>query len=894
MAESSDQNDKTQTFVALTKGTMVSHYRIISKIGAGGMGEVYLALDTKLNRKVALKFLPPHLCQDEDCRKRFTREAQAAAGLDHPNIAAIYEVGEFQGRPFYAMQIVEGQSLKDVIAGKDLPIERIFEIGIQVCEGLQAAHDKGIIHRDIKPSNILLDGHGRVRIVDFGLAAIRGSDHLTKTGSTLGTVGYMSPEQVQGKDIDQRSDLFSLGVVLYELITKQNPFKRDSEAATLKAVSDDLPEPLARYKSDIPDELQRTVSKLLEKTPSLRYQHADGVASDLHRMIAPTQSTISASPTKPKSNLPLVVGGLVIIAILVVIGIKFWPVSEPVTPESSVSERKMLAVLPFENLGDPDDEYFSDGITDEITSRLAKLSGLGVISRTSSIRYKGTDKGLPQIAEELGVSFILEGTIRWDKSGDTDRIRITPQLIKVSDNTHLWAENYGRDMSDIFAVQADIATQIASALNVTLLKQEREAIEDRPTENLDAYHAYLRGQERLWAFDLSAENLNLAVMTLERATELDPDFALAYAALSSAYSYTYHMGYDRTDEHLAKAKQVLDRALILQPRLPEAHLAYGYYHYAGYRNYEKALQEYAIAQKSLPDDYRLMARIALVYRRQGRFEEAIEYLENASELSPRNPLPLIEIGISLACLRNYRAAERYYDRVISLAVDQPAGYGNKAFLYWVWNGDLRAARAILEKAPERAGTMWMWWVRYFQEFCERDYQGALSLLASVPLDRFERPEYSYPKVLLEADCYWMMDKAELAHAAYDSARALLEASVKEMPDDFRYRSALGWAYAGLDRKDEAIREGKLAVELMPVSKDALNSLDILEALARIYIMVGEYDAALDEIDHQLSIPGWFSVSILRIDPRYDPLRDHPRYQTLIEKYESKQGNRSIL
>ncbi len=276
MAADRFDDDKTRSFTPLTAGTQVSHYRIISKIGAGGMGEVFLAEDTKLNRKVALKFLPPHTCQDEDYRKRFTREAQAAAGLDHPNIAGIYEVGEYSGRPFYSMQVIQGQSLKDVIAGKDLPIDRILEIAIQVCEGLQAAHDKGIVHRDIKPSNILLDGHGRVRIVDFGLASIRGSEHLTKTGSTLGTIGYMSPEQVQGKEIDQRSDLFSLGVVLYELITKQNPFKRDSEAATLKAVCDDIPHPVARYRSDVPDGLQAVIDKALEKDAKTRYQHADG------------------------------------------------------------------------------------------------------------------------------------------------------------------------------------------------------------------------------------------------------------------------------------------------------------------------------------------------------------------------------------------------------------------------------------------------------------------------------------------------------------------------------------------------------------------------------------------------------------------------------------------
>jgi TolB-like protein/Flp pilus assembly protein TadD len=550
-----------------------------------------------------------------------------------------------------------------------------------------------------------------------------------------------------------------------------------------------------------------------------------------------------------------------------------------------VTQRKMLAVLPFENLGAPEDEYFADGITDEITSRLAKLSGLGVISRTSSIRYKDTDKSLPQIAQELGVGFILEGTIRWDKSGETDRVRITPQLIKVSDNTHLWAENYGRSMSDIFAVQADIATQIASALDVTLLQPEREALEEKPTENLDAYHAYLRGYERLWGLDYSEENLNLAVMMLERATELDPDFALAYAALSDAHSMTYHMGFDRAEERLARAKEALDRALILQPKLPEAHLAYGDYYYMGYRNYEKALQEYAIAQKSLPDYYRPMFMIGTIYKRQGRFEEALDYYKGAVELSPQDPVPLYELGLLLVVLRDYPAAERYIDRSISLAPDQTASYVLEAYLYWAWNGDLLAARATLEKAPGRAGNAQQWWTRYFQEFYERDYRGALSLLASIPSDTFELHYISFPKIMLAAECYRMMDKAKLAHAAYDSARTLLEANVTEMPDDYRYRLALGWAYAGLDRKDEAIREGKLAVELVPVSKDALLGPELLEELARTYIMVGEYEAALDKIDYLLSIPGWLSVSLLRMDPRYDPLRDNPRFQALLEKYE---------
>ncbi|UCD18130.1 MAG: serine/threonine protein kinase, partial [Candidatus Zixiibacteriota bacterium] len=368
MAADESHDNKTQSFVVLTSGTAVLHYKILEKIGSGGMGEVYLALDTKLNRKVALKFLPPHLCQDEDCRKRFMREAQAAAGLDHPNIAAIHEVGEYQGRPFYAMQIVEGQSLRGVITGKDLPIDRILEIALQVCRGLQAAHDKGIIHRDIKPSNILLDGHGRVRIVDFGLAAIRGSEYLTKTGSTLGTIGYMSPEQVRGEDIDHRSDLFSLGVVLYELITRQNPFKRDTEAATLKAVSDDLPEPLARFKSGLPDGLQAVLDKALEKDARARYQHADGMLSDLMRLKRDSDSTMYTRPAAktPIRLLRVFLPIFLVVLVIAVLVMKPWRIDVLPTQEVIAAENR-LAIMYFDNLVDPEDK---DRIARMITSLL--------------------------------------------------------------------------------------------------------------------------------------------------------------------------------------------------------------------------------------------------------------------------------------------------------------------------------------------------------------------------------------------------------------------------------------------------------------------------------------------------------------------------------------------
>ena len=347
MAPDESRDDQTQSFVALTRGTMVNHYRIIEKIGSGGMGEVYLSQDTRLDRRVALKFLPRHLNQDENYRNRFTREARAAGSLDHPNIAAIYEVGEFNGLPWFAMQLVEGPSLRKVMLGKDLSVDRILEIVIHICEGLHAAHEKGIIHRDIKPSNILIDRKGRTRIIDFGLASIRGSDQLTKTGSTLGTVGYMSPEQVKGQEIDCRSDLFSLGVVMYELISKQNPFRRDSDIATSKAVSDDTPEPLARFKSDLPDGLQAIIDKALEKDVKTRYQNADGMLSDLVRVKRLTDSTTpTVAPSVTATNKRILVKAIPLSVMLVaVFALSYWFLTKEPDPVRQMSEQNQITFL---------------------------------------------------------------------------------------------------------------------------------------------------------------------------------------------------------------------------------------------------------------------------------------------------------------------------------------------------------------------------------------------------------------------------------------------------------------------------------------------------------------------------------------------------------------------
>jgi len=876
-------DDNTQSFAVLTAGTMVSHYRIIGKIGAGGMGEVYLAEDTQLNRKVALKFLPPHLCQDEDCRSRFKREARAAAKLNHPNIVTIHEVSEHRGRPYLAMEHVEGQSLQDIVAGKDLSVDRILELGIQICEGLNEAHEKGVIHRDIKPSNILVDSHGRARIVDFGLASIVGTDQLTRTGSTLGTIGYMSPEQVQGKEIDHRSDLFSLGVVLCELITKQSPFKRDSEAATLNAVCGDLPEPMARFKSGLPEGLQAIVDKALEKDVKTRYQHADGMLADLIRIkrsLDTGLSTVSAiTPVRRSRRVWWTAGALlgVIVAVALI-------VTKPWVTDSVVDDvaKIRLVVLPFENLGGSEDEYFAAGITDAITSRLAKIGGLGVISRTSANTYRGTQKTLAQIGEELDVSYVLEGTILWDKSGDTDRVRITPQLIQVSDDSHIWAEEYERVLTQIFAVQTDIATSIAEKLNITLLEPEREALAEQPTKSTEAYHAYLAALEKAHIAAYKPGFDTLAVQMYERAISLDPGFALAYAELSKTHSLIYHFNRDRSEERLQLAKSAADSALSLQPDLPEAHLSLGYYYYWGHADYDMALKELAVAEKGLPNDPRILMAEGFIWRRQGRFEESLANFAKAFQLDPRDGNVAFEISVTHRLLRDYERALTYTDKAISLQPDVPLYYSVKV-LTFILMGDLQSARRVLSGLGSPEST-WLLWTNL--EILERNYDAALKYLSISPEEIFQGGDVIWSVNVLRGFIYQQMGNGEFAQTAYDSARVFLESHKDRYTESVSYQMALAMAYAGLGQKEKAIRIGRLTLEKYPFSRDVLRGAYSERDMAIIYTATGEHDAAIDLLEHVMSVPFDFeSAATLRIHPLWDPLRDHPRFQALIEKCE---------
>jgi TolB-like protein/predicted Ser/Thr protein kinase len=871
MAASGSDDDQTRSFTNLAAGTTVSHYRIISKIGAGGMGEVYLAEDTQLSRRVALKFLPAHLCQDEDCRKRFKREAQAAAKLDHPNIVPVHEVGEFQGRPFFAMAHIEGKSLREVIKEGKLSISEAIELTRQICEGLHKAHEAGVVHRDIKPGNIIIDSDNKARILDFGLAMVAGEEKLTKTGSTLGTVGYMSPEQIEGKRVDHRSDLFSVGVILYEMLTGRRPFEGDTDAAVARSITDTYPEPIARYRSGTTGQLQQIVDKALSKDPTMRYQHADGMLADLKRL------KINQSKTK-KSRFGQWAAVAAIVIAVAYLGYNRYFSDEAGTVQT---ERKMLAVLPFENLGGEEDEGFADGITDAITSRIAKISGLGVIARTSVLQYKGTTKRIEEIGAELGVGYVLEGTILWDRSGDTDRVRITPQLIQVSDESHMWAETYERAMTGIFEVQADIASTIAENLDIALIQQEQDALADRPTENMEAYQSYLAG--RSYGLDTLAGRMYL------RAIQLDSSFALADAELSMFYTRRYHYGYDRTEACLQLAYDAASTAHDLQSDMPEVHLALGYYYYYGFREYDKAMEEFLLAEKGLPNSIPVLLAVGYIWRRRGHFEDAVRNFERAQQLDPQNTETMTALGETLTMIGNYQQAMSAFDRAISLRPDRAANYFEKAELL-AFQGDLGQARSVLAQAPPRVNSspvqqplrIWL-----HLDMFEHKYADALERLATAPEKYYwDVWGYSFTTYGAMGLIYRQLGDSERARMAFDSSLTFLESNRDKFADYNGYYSALGITYAGLGMKEQAIKQGRFGLERFPISRDALNGAARAVDLARIYVIVEEYDLAIDLLDRVMTLGAWGVTPLtLSMDPMWDPLRDHPRFQALIDKYE---------
>jgi serine/threonine protein kinase len=874
------------------------------ELGCGAMGVTYRATDKLLHRTVALKVIevPASAGDSRAVRERFLREARAAAALRHPNVAGVFQFGAPPdiNRCFYAMELVEGETLEArVRRDGPLDVEMALEIAIQVTRALMAATSHGLVHRDLKPGNIMLTcgdaAELEVKVIDFGLAkatADAAADMDLTHGGFVGTPTFASPEQFRSEPVDARSDIYSLGVTLWYALIGRPPFS----GRTIEELCDcqaraDLP-----VKQLVARKIPAPVIKLLRSTLAVDPAQRPASARELMEALGSCRRKLAHRGGIRSSHklIALIVLVTMVAAALLATRLSRQKAAPPVSnnagpaaPMLAPLPEKSIAVLPFENLSaEKSDAFFADGIQDDVLTSLATIKELKVISRTSVMAYRDAGaRNTRQIGQTLGVANVLEGSVR--RVGD--RVAVNVQLIDTRTDRHLWAKHYDRTLTDSLGLQGELAKEIAAALGATLSPQEKAAVQAKPTNNPAAYDAYLRGRAFAGGSQLDRSNVEGLMTSYQEAVKLDPSFALAWAYLSWAQSNIYWQ-FDSDPARLAAAKDALDRALALDPNLPETHLALGYYRYYGQRDFTRALAEFQKAEQDLPNNVDVIRAIALIQRRLGHWDEAIAGLRRAVELDPRNIDVSVNLAVTNRCLRRFPEVLVTADGVLAWEPTNANALWMKALAFWA-RGDLKAVEPLLANPGTKPP------MRGVQALFQRRYAAAIQILSKALVDKpFEEAMFE-DRTWLRFTLGVSQQRAgnvAAARATYQQAVQDIRRELEKVAPGHSYREAelheyLGLAYAGLGEAASAIAEGQKAIAADPTSKDPFEGPEKEEAMAQIYALLGDADHAIPILKGLLQTPygggripyaGAITPALLQIEPFWDQIRNDPRFQEL--------------